>query len=35
MGKKPNKKPTPYKIAELLIKAVTAIATLIKAIRWW
>lgn len=34
MAKKP-KKPTPYEIAELLLKAVTAIATLIAAIKWW
>lgn len=30
-----NKKPTALNAAELIIKAVTAIAALIKAIRWW
>ena len=35
MAKKPKKKPTTYEIAELILKAVTAIATLISAIKWW
>ena len=33
--KKPNKKLTPYEIAELIIEALLAIAALITAIRWW
>ena len=35
MAKKPNKKPTTYEIIELMLKAVTAIAALITAIKWW
>ena len=35
MAKKPNKKPTTYEIIELILKAVTAIATLVTAIKWW
>ncbi len=35
MDEEPNKKSTTYKIVELILKAVTAIATLIMAIRWW
>lgn len=34
MAKKP-KKPTTYEIAELILKALTAIAALISAIKWW
>lgn len=30
-----DKKPTALTVAELIIKAVTAISALIKAIRWW
>ena len=30
-----NKKHTALTVAELIIKAVAAIAALIKAIRWW
>ena len=32
---KPNKKPTAFEIAELIIEAVAAIAALITAIKWW
>lgn len=32
---KQKKKPTNIEIAELVIKAVTAIASLIAALRWW
>lgn len=32
---KPNKKPTAFEIAELIIEAVAAIAALIAAIKWW
>jgi hypothetical protein len=35
MAKKPNKKPTTYEIVELIVKAMTAIAALIAAIKWW
>lgn len=35
MQSKKNKKPTAYEIAELIIKAVVAIAALITAIKWW
>lgn len=35
MGKKKNKKPTTYEIVELIIMALTAIAALIQAIKWW
>lgn len=35
MDKKPNKKPTTYEIIELIIMALTAIAALISAIKWW
>lgn len=40
MAKKPEQKPTgqektTIKIAELVIKALVAIAALIQAIRWW
>ena len=34
MAKK-RKKPTTYEIAELILKALTAIAALITAIKWW
>lgn len=34
MSKK-RKKPTTLEIVELIIKAVTAIATLIAAVKWW
>lgn len=34
MSKK-RKKPTTLEIVELTIKAVTAIATLIAAVKWW
>ena len=30
-----NKKPTTYEIASLVIEAISAIAALILAIRWW
>ncbi len=30
-----NKKHTALTVAELIIKALSAIATLIRAIRWW
>lgn len=33
--KKPTEKPTPFEVAELIIKAVVAIAALITAIKWW
>ena len=33
--KRQNKKPTAVDIAELIIKAVAAIAALISAIKWW
>lgn len=32
---KQNKKPTNIEIADLIIKAVAAIAALITAIKWW
>lgn len=32
---KRKKKPTAYEIAEIVIKAVVAIAALITAVRWW
>ena len=35
MAKKPNKKPTTYEIVELILKALTAIAALLTAIKWW
>ena len=35
MAKKQNKKPTTYEIIELILKAMTAIAALISAIKWW
>ena len=35
MGKKKNKTPTTYETVELIIKALTAIAALIAAIKWW
>ena len=35
MAKKPNKKPTTYEKVELILKAATAIAALISAIKWW
>ena len=35
MAKKPNKKPTTYEIIELILKAITAMAALITAIKWW
>lgn len=34
MAKKP-KKPTPFEVAELILKALTAIAALVSAIKWW
>jgi len=34
MAKKP-KKPTTYEIIELVLKALTAIATLLSVIKWW
>ena len=30
-----KRKPTAFEVAELIIKAVVAAATLITAIRWW
>lgn len=33
--KRSNKKPTTIEIAEIIIKAVVALAALITAIRWW
>lgn len=33
--KKRKQKPTAFEIAELIIKAVVAIAALITAIKWW
>lgn len=33
--KKRKEKPTTFEIAELIIKAVVAIAALISAIKWW
>ena len=30
-----KRKPTAYKVANLIIKAIVAAATLISAIRWW
>lgn len=33
--KQSNKKPTTIEIAEIIIKAVVALAALITAIRWW
>lgn len=35
MAKKQNKKPTTYEKVELILKAATAIAALISAIKWW
>ncbi len=36
MGKKkPKKKPTALEIAEIVFEALTAIAALITAIKWW
>lgn len=35
MARKPNKKPTTYEIIELILKAVTALATLMSVIKWW
>ena len=35
MAKKPNKKPTTYEIIELILKAITAMAALVTAIKWW
>lgn len=35
MMKDEDKKPTAIEIAELVIKAVVAIAALITAIKWW
>lgn len=32
---KPNKKPTAFEIAELVIQTIAAIAALIAAIKWW
>lgn len=34
-NKSKQKKPTTYEIIELILKAVTAIATLISVIKWW
>lgn len=33
--KKPNKKPTAFEVADLIIKAVVAISALITAVKWW
>ena len=33
--KKRKEKPTAFEIAELIIKAIVAIAALITAIKWW
>lgn len=33
--KKQNQKPTAFEIANLVIEAIVAIATLITAIKWW
>lgn len=33
--KKQKEKPTAFEIAELIIKAIVAIAALITAIKWW
>ncbi len=33
--KKQNKKPTTIEIATLIIEALTAVAAIINAIRWW
>lgn len=33
--KKRKKKPTTFEIAELIIKAIVAIAALITAVKWW
>lgn len=33
--KQSNKKPTAIEIAEIIIKAVVALAALITAIKWW
>lgn len=33
--KNKSKKPTTFEIAELVIKAVVAVAALITAIKWW
>lgn len=33
--KKPKKKPTAFEVADLIIKAVVAIAALITAVKWW
>lgn len=35
MAKKPNKKPTTYEIIVLILEALTAIAALVSAIKWW
>ena len=35
MAKKPNEKPTTYKIIELIFMGLTAIASVISAIKWW
>lgn len=35
MAKKQNKKPTTYEIVELILKALTAIAAILTAIKWW
>ena len=35
MAKKKQKKPTTYETIELILKAATAIAALISAIKWW
>lgn len=35
MGKKPNKKPTTYEIIELILMGLTALASVISAIKWW
>lgn len=32
---KPNKKPTTFEIAELIIEAIVALTALITAIKWW
>lgn len=33
--KKQNQKPTTFEIANLVIEAIVALATLITAIKWW
>jgi hypothetical protein len=35
MSKKPNKKPTTYEIIELIFMGLTALASVISAIKWW